>query len=65
LVCEIPSGEITNWIKDHLTMKPKNALYFLSMSTNPTYVLAAIEPSSGLGQHYLYINQLPAIFNNF
>jgi hypothetical protein len=29
----------------------KNALYFLSMSTNPTHVSAAIEPSSEVQGH--------------
>jgi hypothetical protein len=29
------------------TIKPTNALYFLIMSINPTYVSAAIESSSG------------------
>ena len=55
--CRIIGGEI------HLTLnvrfnflysstnKPTNALYFLSMSTNPTYVSAAIEPSSGVQGH--------------
>jgi hypothetical protein len=32
-------------------LKPTNALYFLSMSNNPTYVSAAIEPSSGVQGH--------------
>jgi hypothetical protein len=32
----------------HSTIKPTNALYFLSISINPTYVSAAIEPSSGV-----------------
>jgi hypothetical protein len=36
-------------------IKSTNALYFLSMSTNPTYVSAAIEPSSGV-QGHVHIN---------
>jgi hypothetical protein len=36
---------------NHSTIKPTNALYFLSMSNNPTYVSAAIEPSSGVQGH--------------
>jgi hypothetical protein len=35
-------------IRKHSTIKPTNALYFLSMSSNPTYVSAAIEPSLGV-----------------
>jgi hypothetical protein len=52
----------------HSTIKPTNALYFLSMSNNPTHVSTAIEPSSvvlhshtkrqqpkqGSGQHFVY-----------
>jgi hypothetical protein len=33
------------------TIKPTYPLYFLSMSVNPAYVLAAIEPSSGVQGH--------------
>jgi hypothetical protein len=35
----------------HSTIKPTNALYFLSRFINPTYVSAAIEPSSGVQGH--------------
>jgi hypothetical protein len=31
---------------NHSTIKPTNALYFISMSNNPTHVSAATEPSS-------------------
>jgi hypothetical protein len=32
-------------------IRPTDALYFLSMSINPTHLSAAIEPSSGVQGH--------------
>jgi hypothetical protein len=44
-------------------IKPTNALYFLSMSNNPTYVSAAIEPSSGVQGHVHFNIEVEGLVN--
>jgi hypothetical protein len=47
----LPTVLFETWHETHSAIKPTNALYFLSMSNNPTHVSAATETSSGVQGH--------------